>query len=48
MLPPEYSRNVAPADYGTNKGVLVKQTYSVFVETPRGRRKWHLSEFIEW
>jgi len=22
---------------------LVKQTYSVFVETPRGRRKWHLS-----
>lgn len=22
---------------------LVKQTYSVFVETSRGRRKWHLS-----
>lgn len=33
-----------PTDYGTNRGSLIKQTYSVFVETPRGRRKWHLSE----
>ncbi|KAL0956834.1 hypothetical protein HGRIS_002945 [Hohenbuehelia grisea] len=24
---------------------LVKQTYSVWVETPKGRRKWHLSTF---
>lgn len=24
---------------------LVKQTYSVFVDTPTGRRKWHLSEY---
>jgi hypothetical protein len=23
---------------------LIKQTYSVFVDTPRGRRKWHLSK----
>ncbi|KAJ7049677.1 hypothetical protein C8F01DRAFT_1181515 [Mycena amicta] len=25
---------------------LVKQTYSVFVETPRGRRKWHLTAYF--
>ncbi|KAJ7594470.1 Gti1/Pac2 family-domain-containing protein [Mycena floridula] len=25
---------------------LVKQTYSVFVETPRGRRKWHLIAYF--
>lgn len=24
---------------------LVKQTYSVWVDGPRGRRKWHLSAF---
>lgn len=23
---------------------LVKQTYSVWVDSPRGRRKWHLSK----
>jgi hypothetical protein len=38
-------RGAAP-DYGTNKGSLVKQTYSVFVETPRGRRKWHLIAYF--
>ncbi|KAH7889093.1 Gti1/Pac2 family-domain-containing protein [Phlebopus sp. FC_14] len=25
---------------------LVKQTYSVFVDTPRGRRKWHLIAYF--
>ncbi|KAH8118932.1 Gti1/Pac2 family-domain-containing protein, partial [Phellopilus nigrolimitatus] len=25
---------------------LVKQTYSVFVETPSGRRKWHLTAYF--
>ncbi|PFH49751.1 hypothetical protein AMATHDRAFT_62499 [Amanita thiersii Skay4041] len=25
---------------------LIKQTYSVFVETPRGRRKWHLIAYF--
>lgn len=24
--------------------ILIKQTYTVFVDTPRGQRKWHLSE----
>nr|GAT44277.1 predicted protein [Mycena chlorophos] len=31
-----------PADWDQ----LVKQTYSVFVETPRGRRKWHLTAYF--
>lgn len=38
-------RGAAP-EYGINKGCLIKQTYSVFVETPRGRRKWHLIAYF--
>ncbi|TFY81972.1 hypothetical protein EWM64_g2040 [Hericium alpestre] len=32
--------------YGRPRERLVKQTYSVFVETPRGRRKWHLIAYF--
>lgn len=28
------------------RSALVKQTYSVYVDTSRGRRKWHLSMLI--
>jgi len=28
------------------RGNLIKQTYSVFVETPHGRRKWHLIAYF--
>ncbi|EGO00318.1 hypothetical protein SERLA73DRAFT_180841 [Serpula lacrymans var. lacrymans S7.3] len=31
---------------GHTRSSLVKQTYSVFVETPRGRRKWHLIAYF--
>lgn len=37
-------RSVQPR--GTNRGNLIKQTYSVFVETCRGRRKWHLIAYF--
>lgn len=29
--------------YDPSRSFLIKQTYTVFVETPRGQRKWHLS-----
>jgi len=32
--------------HGINRGNLIKQTYSVFVETCRGRRKWHLIAYF--
>lgn len=41
ITPHHYSR-------GFYRENLIKQTYSVFVETPRGRRKWHLSRFSNW
>ncbi|KAF5380365.1 hypothetical protein D9615_004734 [Tricholomella constricta] len=31
---------------GQRRGNLIKQTYSVFVETARGRRKWHLIAYF--
>ncbi|KAF9462457.1 Gti1/Pac2 family-domain-containing protein [Collybia nuda] len=31
---------------GPHRDNLIKQTYSVFVETPRGRRKWHLIAYF--
>ncbi|KAL4073706.1 Gti1/Pac2 family-domain-containing protein [Scleroderma citrinum] len=34
------------ARYQSVRSSLVKQTYSVFVETPRGRRKWHLIAYF--
>jgi len=40
-----YGPHRAP-EYGLNRGSLIKQTYSVFVETPRGRRKWHLIAYF--
>jgi hypothetical protein len=32
--------------HGFRRDCLIKQTYSVFVETPRGRRKWHLIAYF--
>ncbi|TFK44294.1 Gti1/Pac2 family-domain-containing protein [Crucibulum laeve] len=32
--------------HGTLRESLIKQTYSVFVDTPRGRRKWHLIAYF--
>ncbi|KAL0956833.1 hypothetical protein HGRIS_002944 [Hohenbuehelia grisea] len=32
--------------YKFHRENLIKQTYSVFVETPRGRRKWHLIAYF--
>jgi len=28
--------------HGSNRSILIKQTYTVFVDTPAGQRKWHL------
>ncbi|KAJ3899826.1 Gti1/Pac2 family-domain-containing protein [Lentinula edodes] len=39
ITPHHYSR-------GFYRENLIKQTYSVFVETPRGRRKWHLIAYF--
>ncbi|KAE9393218.1 hypothetical protein BT96DRAFT_887396 [Gymnopus androsaceus JB14] len=39
VTPHHYSR-------GFYRENLIKQTYSVFVETPRGRRKWHLIAYF--
>ncbi|KAJ7354642.1 Gti1/Pac2 family-domain-containing protein [Mycena albidolilacea] len=40
----------SPLGYGTTHVLmrenLIKQTYSVFVETPNGRRKWHLIAYF--
>ncbi|TFL03064.1 Gti1/Pac2 family-domain-containing protein [Pterulicium gracile] len=33
-------------NHGFRRDCLIKQTYSVFVETPRGRRKWHLIAYF--
>ncbi|KAF9257974.1 hypothetical protein L218DRAFT_1005584 [Marasmius fiardii PR-910] len=35
-----------PVGRGCFRENLIKQTYSVFVETPRGRRKWHLIAYF--
>lgn len=36
---------VPPGSFYARKERLVKQTYSVYIDTLRGRRKWHLSEY---
>ncbi|ESK90884.1 hypothetical protein Moror_16470 [Moniliophthora roreri MCA 2997] len=30
----------------TTRSILIKQTYTVFVDTPRGQRKWHLIAYF--
>ncbi|KAI6165950.1 Gti1/Pac2 family-domain-containing protein [Pisolithus thermaeus] len=40
------NRLQSAARHQSNRSSLVKQTYSVFVETPRGRRKWHLIAYF--
>jgi len=30
----------------SSREILIKQTYTVFVDTPRGRRKWHLIAYF--
>ncbi|EEB92400.1 hypothetical protein MPER_09096 [Moniliophthora perniciosa FA553] len=30
----------------TTRAILIKQTYTVFVDTPRGQRKWHLKREV--
>lgn len=43
-----YLRSQSPSGrtWGDPADHLVKQTYSVFVETPRGRRKWHMIAYF--
>ena len=41
FVSPSYDKP-APRDWDP----LVKQTYSVWVDTPNGRRKWHLSTYV--
>ncbi|KAI0066020.1 hypothetical protein BV25DRAFT_1797199 [Artomyces pyxidatus] len=42
-----YSMHIPPGSfYGRPRERLVKQTYSVFVDTGRGRRKWHLIAYF--
>ncbi|KAG5637520.1 hypothetical protein H0H81_004271 [Sphagnurus paluster] len=45
-----YSGNAFNANASTstshNRSVLVKQTYTVYVETPAGQRKWHLIAYF--
>lgn len=47
ILPIRYGHNglVAYQPRSSTHTRLVKQTYSVFVETNRGQRKWHMSKF---
>ncbi|KAF8160714.1 Gti1/Pac2 family-domain-containing protein [Crassisporium funariophilum] len=39
-----YSERLSP--YDSSRSVLIKQTYTVFVDTPRGQRKWHLIAYF--
>ncbi|KAF5344001.1 hypothetical protein D9758_012880 [Tetrapyrgos nigripes] len=32
--------------HGASRSILIKQTYTVFVDTPRGTRKWHLIAYF--
>ncbi|TFY69149.1 hypothetical protein EVG20_g3263 [Dentipellis fragilis] len=41
-----YQQMIPVPFYGRPRERLVKQTYSVFVETSRGRRKWHLIAYF--
>ncbi|KAF8902900.1 Gti1/Pac2 family-domain-containing protein [Gymnopilus junonius] len=40
------SVDTASSDSDTTRQTLIKQTYSVFVATPYGRRKWHLIAYF--
>ncbi|KIM45349.1 hypothetical protein M413DRAFT_442022 [Hebeloma cylindrosporum] len=40
-----YADSFSPA-YDPMRSVLIKQTYTVYVDTPRGRRKWHLIAYF--
>ncbi|KAF9010605.1 Gti1/Pac2 family-domain-containing protein [Cyathus striatus] len=33
-------------NHDASRSVLIKQTYTVFVDTPRGQRKWHLIAYF--
>ncbi|KAF9257959.1 hypothetical protein L218DRAFT_948756 [Marasmius fiardii PR-910] len=38
--------NVSARRRDSSRAILIKQTYTVFVETPRGQRKWHLIAYF--
>ncbi|KAF8895743.1 Gti1/Pac2 family-domain-containing protein [Gymnopilus junonius] len=40
-----YVDNMSPS-YDASRSILTKQTYTVYVDTPRGRRKWHLIAYF--
>ncbi|KAH9485531.1 cAMP-independent regulatory protein pac2 [Psilocybe cubensis] len=40
-----YADSLSPS-YDPMRSVLIKQTYTVYVDTPRGRRKWHLIAYF--
>ncbi|KAF8973019.1 hypothetical protein BDZ97DRAFT_1778806 [Flammula alnicola] len=40
-----YTDSLSPS-YDTSRSVLIKQTYTVYVDTPHGRRKWHLIAYF--
>ncbi|KAF5325748.1 hypothetical protein D9611_000395 [Ephemerocybe angulata] len=48
MPPPDSSQSGSPADAKPPRDwePLVKQTYSVWVETENGRRKWHITAYF--
>jgi len=41
-----FSKNMPHPGYDPSRSFLIKQTYTVFVETPRGQRKWHLIAYF--
>jgi len=41
-----FSQNMPHPGYDPSRSCLIKQTYTVFVETPRGQRKWHLIAYF--
>jgi len=41
-----FSKNIPYPGYDPSRSFLIKQTYTVFVETPRGQRKWHLIAYF--
>ncbi|KAL0576337.1 hypothetical protein V5O48_005635 [Marasmius crinis-equi] len=38
--------NVSACRRDSSRSILIKQTYTVYVETPRGQRKWHLIAYF--
>ncbi|KAF8813886.1 hypothetical protein BYT27DRAFT_7180661 [Phlegmacium glaucopus] len=41
-----FSQNMSHPNHDPSRSFLIKQTYTVFVDTPKGQRKWHLIAYF--